>query len=383
MNSSLPNQFRRGEGGQMLVLFVLALGVLMGFAALAIDVGLIFRERSQLSTAADAAALAAAQALSDSPFTAVAMAQQYAEANGVDPTNPGYAFEASTPYQGDPSKIEVKVTQRVDFLFGRVLGLTSVDVSGRAVAEATSSHGGGGAYAILALNTDCSVSDPLEFSGSTIGVVGGVHSNSTTKITGSSNIFDGGMTHTCSFENSGSNNTYQPPPAQSGALPDPLGYTFGSFPCTYTWNVDTDLNSHPEVWLNGDKDTGQLLDGVYCSTQDIQLTGQGITGTVTLVVGDEVKLSGSDFNLTGNFGGVLAFSAASHDSAIDLSGSGGNWTGLIYAPDGRVKVQGSNNLGISGGVVADRVNVSGSSFSFSAQGFGQGGGGAISVRLIE
>ena len=46
------------ERGQMLILFVLALGVLMGFTAMTIDVGLIYVQRRKLQNAADAAALA-------------------------------------------------------------------------------------------------------------------------------------------------------------------------------------------------------------------------------------------------------------------------------------------------------------------------------------
>ena len=38
----------RREGGQMLILFVLALGVLMGMVAMSVDVGMILHERRSL-----------------------------------------------------------------------------------------------------------------------------------------------------------------------------------------------------------------------------------------------------------------------------------------------------------------------------------------------
>ena len=47
---------RRAERGQALIMFVLAAGVLCGFVAMAIDVGLILHERRVLQNAADAAA---------------------------------------------------------------------------------------------------------------------------------------------------------------------------------------------------------------------------------------------------------------------------------------------------------------------------------------
>ncbi len=53
---------RRGESGQTLILFVLALGVLLGFVAMSVDVGLILHERRSLQNAADAAARPAAEA---------------------------------------------------------------------------------------------------------------------------------------------------------------------------------------------------------------------------------------------------------------------------------------------------------------------------------
>ena len=49
------------EAGQVLILFVLALGVLLGMVAMTIDVGLAYVERRNLQNAVDAAALAAAQ----------------------------------------------------------------------------------------------------------------------------------------------------------------------------------------------------------------------------------------------------------------------------------------------------------------------------------
>ena len=51
---------RDSESGQALVLVALSMAVLMGFMALAIDVGLLFRSRRNLQIAADAAATAAA-----------------------------------------------------------------------------------------------------------------------------------------------------------------------------------------------------------------------------------------------------------------------------------------------------------------------------------
>ena len=367
---SLGNRVRRGEAGQTLVLFVFALAVLCGFAALAIDVGLILRERSQLQSVADAAALAGAQELPGSP--AVAVAQQYAEANGIDLTDPDYTFVATTPYQGDPDKIEVKVSREVDFLFGRVLGLDFADVPARAVAEVNVVAGPTVEYAFIALNADCGLPDQLRISGSVSEVIGGMHSNGNLLISGSDNSFVGPVTYStnpnCSgYQVSGQNNTFTSTPAPAPNVGF-VNYTFSSFPCTYTYTKDTALASRPEAWVGGNPNSNQLNPGVYCSTQDIVLSGQDITGNVTLVAMDEVKISGSDFDLTAYFENILAFSGASHNQAMDMAGSGGSWTGLFYAPNGGINLQGSSNITLNTSLIGDKIKVSGSDFTLTAVG---------------
>jgi Flp pilus assembly protein TadG len=51
----------RGERGAAAVLFALVLVPMLGFTAIAVDIGSVYAERSRLQTAADAAALAVAQ----------------------------------------------------------------------------------------------------------------------------------------------------------------------------------------------------------------------------------------------------------------------------------------------------------------------------------
>ncbi len=72
------------ECGQTLLLFVLALGVLFGFVALAIDVGLLYEDRRHLQNTADAAALAGVAELPTNPALATAKAAEWAANNGVD-----------------------------------------------------------------------------------------------------------------------------------------------------------------------------------------------------------------------------------------------------------------------------------------------------------
>src|SRR3972149_2819918 len=116
---------RRAERGQALVLFVLAAGVLFGFAAMTIDVGLILHQRRVLQNTADAAALAGAIELPASPGLAYDKAQQWAELNGIDVANGDQMDITVNPVN---NSVTVRVEREQGFIFGRVLGLVSTGV---------------------------------------------------------------------------------------------------------------------------------------------------------------------------------------------------------------------------------------------------------------
>ena len=122
------------EGGQMLILFVLALGVLMGFVALSIDVGLFLHERRQLQNVADAAALAGAQVLPDDMVAAEQLAREYAQRNGLDPDSLEVSFECTSefvlacdPFQNRWDTIAVVAHGESPFFFAPVLSMLGGD----------------------------------------------------------------------------------------------------------------------------------------------------------------------------------------------------------------------------------------------------------------
>ena len=70
-----------GQRGQMIVVFALMLCVLMGFAAVVVDVGVLRRANQELWSALDAGALAGASALPASGTNARALALEFAQKN--------------------------------------------------------------------------------------------------------------------------------------------------------------------------------------------------------------------------------------------------------------------------------------------------------------
>ncbi|GMV98290.1 MAG: VWA domain-containing protein [Phycisphaerae bacterium] len=155
--------FRRR--GAVIVQTALGLTVIMGFAALSVDVGSIYRVRAELQRTADAAALAAVAELGnyasgDPMGQAKTVAAEYAAANKVlgeavqlapedvtfgrayisDQTGK-YVFEAT---EENPNAIRVKVRRTtgspnggVPLFFGTIFGKSSVDVSATATAVLT------------------------------------------------------------------------------------------------------------------------------------------------------------------------------------------------------------------------------------------------------
>ena len=146
------------ERGQVIVLFALALMALMAAAGMAIDIGRFYSEKRFLQNAADAAALAAANAYSRGTTQTVARAEAMAvlsrnfaaPPNGVVPWLPpssGSEVYASG-HSGDPSwllegilfsggTVRVAIHNHIPYTFGRIVGLNENVIYGQAKATLT------------------------------------------------------------------------------------------------------------------------------------------------------------------------------------------------------------------------------------------------------
>lgn len=142
----LARKIVKDTDGQVLVLFALVMLVLMGFAALATDVGMAYNQKTNLQSAADAAALAGAMKLPNTG-DAMSVAVSYAGKNGLKATENGVKKDGDTvtatvPYNGNSDTIEVVCTRTVKYSFASALGFTEKDVSARAVAQKQSQWAG-------------------------------------------------------------------------------------------------------------------------------------------------------------------------------------------------------------------------------------------------
>jgi hypothetical protein len=123
---------RKSENGQAIVLMALSLVVIMGMAALVVDVGSWYHTRRHLQGTADAAALAGAQLLPADSSGAQSMALDYANKNGGNVLGADITV-TSTVSANDTISVQAKKTD--SGVFSGILGIGSSDISARAKAR--------------------------------------------------------------------------------------------------------------------------------------------------------------------------------------------------------------------------------------------------------
>jgi hypothetical protein len=122
----------REERGQALVVVVLGLVVLIGFAGLSIDLASWYRQQRAEQATADAAALAGAQALPDDPLMAAADAVRYAAANGGALSASDIVISSD---RAPNDTISVRVGKAAPAVFTKLFGIDSVSVHANAAAR--------------------------------------------------------------------------------------------------------------------------------------------------------------------------------------------------------------------------------------------------------
>ena len=125
--------FRKQEDGAVAVIVALAMTVLLGMTAFAVDYGMMAACKQSMQNAVDAAALAAAAELCDKRLSAITpTAKEYCALNGYDPDDEDVTMEVGTTSQ----TVTVTLHQELPMGFSTVLtGRTRRTVSAAATAE--------------------------------------------------------------------------------------------------------------------------------------------------------------------------------------------------------------------------------------------------------
>src|SRR5437870_1976709 len=120
---------RRGERGQMLMVAAISMAVLLGFTALAIDMGLFFENRRHLQSSADAAALAGVGDLPENPALAIQDAKNWAAKNKIAPGDIK-KIEVQTKFVANDT-LYVELNQNFNWIFARAVGLKNTTVGAK------------------------------------------------------------------------------------------------------------------------------------------------------------------------------------------------------------------------------------------------------------
>jgi hypothetical protein len=357
----------RSRPGQVIVIVALLLPAMLGMVGVALDIANLYLHKRAAQNAADLAALAGANDLPGAASSARTSAISFASKNGFQDRVDSATVSVSTPYNGDAGKIEVVIRQYVPGIFVRALGLGATPVTARAVAYRIPQN-----YAIFEAG-DCTGTGRFDFAGSSLSVTGDVHSNSDLNVYGSNNGVNGAVTYACTSAVYGNDNTFTRGPTRVAQRALPVQHSTAEFqPCTYSISGNFNVSSTGPWWSN----SSTLRPGTYCATGDLSLNSSGANGTVTFVAGGQIQVNGSNYTLRPFKNGVLMYSSSA-GSAISVNGSGGRWSGMLYAPNGQVSFNGSSTLTLSGSIIGGTVSIAGSSWTL------QGGTHAARSQLVE
>lgn len=366
---SLMNR-RQGQRGQVIVLASLAIVVLIGFAGLVIDLGNIYTTRRRMQTAADAAAIAAANTLQSSDSSDYSSAaQSVASVNGFTDSTNGVTVTVGSasacPNASEQQCIQVTVAQTIPTYFLKVLDVLgysygTISVQTQAIAGTTNNPA-----CIYVLDPRDSESFSIGASQSaaftftaTCGAI--VNSSSSTGL-----YLNGAGTFITTGTGVGGSGYHK-----SGAItmkPTPVTNAIGANDPLASLAAPSFSSCTP---LSTTTSAQYKQSGAFTSVSvpANTLTSGGIlfsnvaASSVTFPAGNygnNISLSGSISNLQFNPGQYQGGTGSSSDS-IDISGSGkttfesGNYTFC-----GRVSITGANTITLSPGVYQGGISITG------------------------
>ncbi len=356
----LLRRFARRPSGQTFVLVSIALVVLLGMAALAVDIGDLWTTRRLMQSAADAGAVAGADevALGASSSGITAAAKDAAAHNGFtdgssraggagNVTVAVYNPPISGPFAANSNAVEVDVSQTQNTYFMKVLGWQSVPVSTAAIAVTIGSGSciysldpsDSGATTVdgtASLNSACGLYDNSDNSSALTVSGGGTITAPLVGVVGGTNINGGGST---------------PPTTGIAQFGDPLAYisapNIGSDPCPSGYKTQR---------LSGPVNPGTFCGGINVNSGATLTFNPGLYiidgGGLTINGGATVSGNGVTFYFTGankadsnpgSYSGVSIASNATVNLSSPCDSSAGGIPGMLFFQD-RSETNGSGSV---------------------------------------
>lgn len=404
MNTS-PKKLERGSS---LLLFAVGAIVLLGFAALAIDGGMLYVQKRFAQNAADAASLSGALALTHG-YSGVQLEYivlERARENGFDNDDPettvivNWPPQAPSPYAGNPNYVQVYVTGTVNSAFAHFVYSGPLEVSVQAIAHARLGEDFAPGFAIFAKNLDeCQT---LEFDGNPDLVLSGggsIYSNSICDCgsggagvmngNGNVHVVDGQIKLGGCWVKDGESGTVNPIPVtgfpQQGLpkapLPDCTGMEdFGDVVVKNTETIGPGLYESIKFSANAD---ATMSPGLYCiygtgagglalpALGSARVTGDGVmlyfmegAGGMTTSANSEIYLTapeGWEHPSVSDWVGMLIYAHPNNHEDIILTGtSNSSYIGSIYAPGSYCEAQGtSGSVALQTQLICDMIRLTG------------------------
>jgi hypothetical protein len=347
----------------VLPLVALSLVLLMGMAAMVVDIGNGRQIRRQAQGAVDSASLAAVVDYDGQGATqtaATARAIEYVEDNGFLDGNTDILVSFSTSAAGEPCvTVEIR-NYPVATFFGRVLGATSLPVT--AVATGCQAPNTISVPGLFAGGEQCTGSGKaFTISGNNNRMEGSIHSNLDAKEAGNNNVRISGTTATyvsTPLNVSGAAPLWWLGATQTGQVAWPLTFTISDYQPGGSHAIAAGSNYFA---FTGDRSlTGPINSGIYYTTGKWALDSisvnpyLGHTGATFVTNGGAIELNGNNslirpFDLeTQKLTFFAGWSEKSGGERCDsetmkLSGNCILFDGIAYVPYGKYRASGEGN----------------------------------------
>jgi Flp pilus assembly protein TadG len=374
------------ESGQTIILAALCFSLLLGFVALAVDVGLMFNAKRISQTAADSAAVAGAQEVNYGDATAAAKAD--AARNGVTAGANGATVAVNSPPLKGPNAgklgyVEVIVSQSQPTFFMKVFNRKTMLVSGRSVAVLGTTHNC--IYGLNPSGTDITLTGGTNVQSTSCALYGNSSSSAAFSISGGSTLKAQAINLVGGYSNTGGSTLTPTPTTGIANVSDPLAYlpapTFTQGSCL----ADPNPPSYPKPGPIGPTVSGgtvcykgltvgngisltlkaglYIINGALSVGGGTTVTGAGVT--FYFPVGGSVSMgNGAVINLTaptsGTYDGILIYQNRSNPNPLSIVGGANSvLSGIIYCPGANLTLNNGTTTSIYASIIAGSLTFAG------------------------
>lgn len=346
-------KYIRNESGQAMVFVALFLVVLIGFAALAVDVGAMTVQRSKLQNAADAAALAGVMSINEADVKdeIIVLAHDNINKNSASDIDEAKSnllllnATVTSDIKKSDNTVLVNIQQDVPKFLSGIFSDESSTMNVKAKAKLkVGTIFDDFDYAVFSASKD----SELKFTANdTIIFKGGVHSNHSIK--GHATIVDGVATAPIIDKN-----VVGEKKLEYKEIPMP------EFDIEEIKKMATKLTGDQTFDAEG-LNTYLADNKVIYVEGNITITGSGVNTAGTIIATGKITFNGSGVSMNTTSTPLCLcslYEGEKNDISIEFNGGGSNLYGILYAPNGVIEFDGGSGV-LYGRAIGDIVRTRG------------------------